>query len=74
MGFITVLPTVLSVPAFGATVMYLIVRAVQCMKHGAQLDFQLQNFAVRFGMAVAGEAIGFVDGGMLPPWPWCCGS
>ena len=39
MGFITVLPTVLSVPAFGATVMYLIVRAVQSMKHGAQLDF-----------------------------------
>ncbi|MDE2783680.1 MAG: hypothetical protein OXK77_12050 [Gemmatimonadota bacterium] len=63
MGFITALPGFLSVPAFGATVMYLMVRAVQSMKRGAQLDFQLQNFAAWLGMALAGEAIGFVSEG-----------
>ena len=63
MGFITALPAVLSVPAFGATVLYLIVRALQSMKRGAQLDFQLQNFAVWFAAGAAGEAIGFVDDG-----------
>ncbi len=64
MGFMTALPEVLSVPAFVATVIYLMIRAVQSMKKGAQLDFHLQNFAVWFGMAVAGEAIGFVDEGI----------
>lgn len=64
MGFITALPTFLSVPAFGATIIYLMVRAVQSMKRGTQLDFQLQNFATWFGMGAAGEAIGFIDDGV----------
>lgn len=57
MGFISALPEALGIPAFGATVMYLIVRAVQSMKRGAQLDFQLQNFALWFGVFVGGAAI-----------------
>ena len=57
MGFISVLPEAIGIPAFGATIMYLIVRAVQSMKRGAQLDFQLQNFALWFGVFVGGAAI-----------------
>ena len=34
------------------TVVYLIVRTVDCIRRRAQLDFQLQNFAVWFGTAV----------------------
>lgn len=57
LGFITALPGFLSIPAFGATVLYLVVRAVQSMKKGSQLSFQLQNFAVWFGLLVGGTAI-----------------
>ncbi len=32
----------------GATVIYLILRAVQAMKRGSQLDFQIQNFTLWF--------------------------
>ena len=41
---------------FGATVFYLVVRALNSMKRGAQLDFQLQNLAVWFGSAVGAWA------------------
>ncbi|MDE0358777.1 MAG: hypothetical protein OXN92_13725 [Gammaproteobacteria bacterium] len=58
LGFMTALPDVLGITAFGATVIYLVIRALQSMKPGAQLDFQLQNFAVWFGMFVGGTAIG----------------
>lgn len=62
MGFIFALPNVFAVPAFGATILYLVVRAVQSMKKRSQLGFQLQNFAVWFGMAMGGAATGaFVD-------------
>lgn len=57
LGFITALPGVVGIPAFGATVLYLIVRAVKSMKSGSQLGFQLQNFAVWFGLAVGGTAM-----------------
>jgi len=57
MGFISALPEAIGIPAFGAAVMYLIVRAVQSMKRGAQLDFQLQNFALWFGVFVGGAAL-----------------
>ena len=40
------------------TVLYMVVRALQSMKKGSQLSFQLQNFAVWFGMAMGGTAIG----------------
>ena len=56
-GFITSLPGQIVVSAVGATVLYLIVRAVQSMKRGAELDFQLQNFAVWFGLLIGGSAI-----------------
>ena len=61
MGFITALPEVVSVPGFGATIVYLVVRAVKSMKRGAQLDFQLQNFAAWLGLFVGGTAIGAWD-------------
>lgn len=57
-GFIQALPEVVSVPAFGATLIYLLLRALQSMKRGKQLDFQLQNFAVWFGMLIGGTATG----------------
>ena len=61
MGFITALPEIVGIPAFGATVTYLVLRALQSMKRGTQLDFQLQNFAVWFGLFIGGTAIGAWD-------------
>lgn len=58
LGFMTALPDALGIPAFGATVIYLIVRALKSMKRGTPFDFQIQNFAVWFGMFVGGTAIG----------------
>ncbi len=63
LGFITALPAVVGIPAFGATVLYLVVRALQSMKKRSQLSFQLQNFAVWFGLAMGGTAIGGVPYG-----------
>ncbi|WP_419167101.1 hypothetical protein [Candidatus Palauibacter sp.] len=40
----------------GGTVIYLMLRAVQSMRRGRQLDFQLQNFAVWFGATMGGLA------------------
>ena len=58
LGFFTALPGAVGIPAFGATVLYLVVRALKSMKSGSQLSFQLQNFAVWFGLAMGGSAIG----------------
>ena len=58
LGFLTALPNAFGITAFGATVIYLLIRALQSMKRDAQLDFQLQNFAVWFGMFIGGTAIG----------------
>lgn len=57
-GFITALPNIVAVPALGATVLYLLVRAVKSMKTGSELSFQLQNFVVWLGMALGATAIG----------------
>ncbi len=38
------------------TAVYLIVRTVDCIKRGAQLDFQLQNFTLWLGTAVGAVA------------------
>lgn len=62
-GFITALPNVVAVPALGATVLYLLVRAVKSMKTGSELSFQLQNFAVWLGMALGATAIGAFSAG-----------
>ncbi len=57
-GFISALPSVVGIPALGATVLYLLFRAVKSMKTGSELSFQLQNFAVWLGMALGATAIG----------------
>ena len=57
-GFITALPAVVAIPAFGATALYLLFRAVKSMKTGSELSFQLQNLAVWLGMALGATAIG----------------
>ena len=50
MGFFTALPAVVGLTAFGVGILYLVTRAIQSMKRGAVLDFQLQNFALWFGI------------------------
>ena len=57
LGFmIAVGPATAGPLSIGAAVIYLILRAVQSMKRGAQLDFQLQNLALWFGAAVGALA------------------
>lgn len=58
LGFLTALPEIVGISAFGASVFYLVLRAVQSMKKDSQLGFQLQNAAVWFGMAMGATAIG----------------
>lgn len=54
----------------GATAIYLILRAVQAMKRGGQLDFQLQNFTLWFVSTLI-LAAGFgVEGFMLTLLCW----
>ncbi|WP_419161089.1 hypothetical protein [Candidatus Palauibacter sp.] len=55
-GFIISQSTAGGALGFGSTVIYLMLRAVQSLKRGNQLDFQLQNFAVWFGVAMGGLA------------------
>lgn len=50
------MPLALAWLGFGGTVFYLLARALNSMKRGAQLDFQLQNLAVWFGGAVGAWA------------------
>ena len=57
-GFISALPNVVGIPALGATLLYLLFRAVKSMRTGSELSFQLQNFAVWLGMALGATAIG----------------
>ncbi len=45
----------------GATVIYLILRAVQAMKRGSQLDFQLQNFTLWFVSTLIISAAGGLE-------------
>ncbi len=54
----------------GATVIYLMLRAVQAMKRGSQLDFQLQNFTLWFvSTLIIGAAVGF-EGFLLTLLCW----
>ena len=57
MGFFTALPAVVGLTAFGGGILYLVTRAIQSMKRGAVLDFQLQNFALWFGILFGDMAI-----------------
>lgn len=57
LGLLASLADLESAPAlgwlgFGATIFYLVTRALNSMKRGAQLDFQLQNLAIWFGAFV----------------------
>ncbi len=45
-------PNLLGLAALSGTIGYLMWRAIQSMKRNAQLDFQVQNLALWFGMAV----------------------
>ena len=45
-------PNLLGLGAFGGTIGYLLWRAIQSMKRRTQLDFQMQNLALWFGMTV----------------------
>ena len=56
-GFFTALPAVVGLTAFGGGILYLVARAIQSMKSGAVLDFQLQNFALWFGILFGDIAV-----------------
>lgn len=45
-------PNLLGLGALSGTIGYLLWRAIQSMKRGSQLDFQLQNLALWFGAAL----------------------
>ncbi len=63
-GFFTALPNVVAIPALGATVLYLLFRAVKSMRTGSELSFQLQNLAAWLGMALSATAIGAFSPGV----------
>ncbi|WP_419949246.1 hypothetical protein [Candidatus Palauibacter sp.] len=72
-GFLLMLSTTGAALGVGATVIYLMLRAVQSMKQGRQLDFQLQNFAVWFGAVIGGLATDYfwaedIVGPLLVAW------
>lgn len=54
-----------AVAGSGATGVYLILRAVQAMKRGSQLDFQLQNFTLWFVSTLIFAAGGGFEGFIL---------
>ena len=57
-GFLGALATDMAWPwlGFGAVIIYLLLRMIQAMKKGRQLDFHLQNFATWFGAWVGAAA------------------
>ena len=55
-GFVTALEEPARPLAIGGVVLYLVLRAVQSMKLGKQLDFQLQNFVLWLGAAMGSLA------------------
>jgi len=59
-----------AIAASGATGIYLILRAVQAMKRGSQLDFQLQNFTLWFVCTLIFSAAFEVEGFMLSLLCW----
>ncbi len=56
-GFFAALPEAVGLTAFGGGILYIVTRAIQSMKRGAVLDFQLQNFTLWFGMFIGMTAI-----------------
>ena len=61
-GFTQALSESAAFLGFGGAVLYLVLRAVQSMKRGDQLDFQLQNFALWLGTLVGTLATDVLEG------------
>ncbi|MCY3598987.1 MAG: hypothetical protein OXN85_03300 [Gemmatimonadetes bacterium] len=60
-GFIQAISESAAFLFFGGAVLYLVLRAVQSMKRGDQLDFQLQNFALWLGTLMSTLAAGVLE-------------
>ncbi|WP_419940060.1 hypothetical protein [Candidatus Palauibacter sp.] len=60
-GFLVTVSESAAFLGFGAAALYLVLRAVQSMRRGDQLDFQLQNFALWLCTMVSGIT-GVIDG------------
>ena len=60
-GFLLTLSDSAAILGLGGAVLYLVLRAVQAMKRGDQLDFQLQSFALWLGTLASGLAAVVVD-------------
>ncbi|WP_420634192.1 hypothetical protein [Candidatus Palauibacter sp.] len=60
-GFLLTLSESAAILGLGGAVLYLVLRAVQNMKRGEQLDFQLQNFALWLGTMVSGLAASVIN-------------
>lgn len=60
-GFIQAISESAAYLFFGGAVLYLVLRAVQSMKRGDQLDFQLQNFALWLGTLMSTLAAGVLE-------------
>ena len=61
-GFLQALSESAAFLGFGGAVLYLVLRAVQSMKRGDQLDFQLQNFALWLGTLMSTLATDVLEG------------
>ena len=61
-GFLLTLSESAAILGLGGAVLYLVLRAVQAMKRGDQLDFQLQNFALWLGTMVSALAADVLAG------------
>ncbi|MDE2878555.1 hypothetical protein [Candidatus Palauibacter soopunensis] len=59
-----------AIAASGATMIYLMLRAMQAMKRGSQLDFQLQNFTLWFVSTLILSAAFEVEGFLLSVLCW----
>ena len=59
-GFLLTISDSAAILGLGGAVLYLVLRAVQAMKRGDQLDLQLQNFALWLGTMVSGLAAGVI--------------
>ncbi len=66
LAFVTLeLPEMAGVSMLGAVAVGLILRAVRAIRQKSHLGFQLENFAVWFGMALGGVASGVFTPAML---------
>ena len=69
-GFLFATSLAGAIAGSGATLIYLMLRVVQGMKRGSQLDFQLQNFTLWFVSTLIVAAAHGVDGLILTMLCW----